>query len=106
MAAGDVTIESEDVFGTKNIVIGTVEGEASATDGGVALSPAKFGLSTFDFLTFELVEEDADEAYVARYDYATDKVQFYQCLTADALQEVPATTNTDLVIRFRAIGRK
>ena len=26
MAAGDITIESEDVFGTKNIVIGTIEG--------------------------------------------------------------------------------
>ena len=107
MAAGDITIESEDVFGTKNIIIGTIEGEASATDGGVALGTALFGLATVDFVTFELVEVDADEAYIARYDNSADKMQIYECLTADALQEIPATTNVgSLVFRFRAIGRK
>jgi hypothetical protein len=107
MAAGDITIESQDVFGTKNVVIGTIEGEASATDGGVALSPAKFGLTDVDFVTFELIEVDADEAYASRYDYATDKVQTYECAAGDAMQEIVATTDVHLLtFRFRAIGRK
>jgi len=106
MAAGDVTIIEDDFMGTQSALIGTVAGPAAYAAGGFALTTAKFGLATVNYAEFEIIKQDADEAFVGRYDRGTDKVQVYQCLTADALQEIGALDLSTFDIRFLAIGRK
>jgi hypothetical protein len=109
MAEGDVTVESRDVHGTKTMVIGTVELEASYTAGGLALTSGSelFTLSSLDFVEFELVEEDADECLVAFYDYTNDKVKLFEAHTGpDAFQEIGADNVSALVCRFCAEGRE
>ena len=57
MAAGDLTIIEEEIFGSQSIVIGTIELNAGAHGaGGYAPSAAKFGLTTVNFVDFEVVE--------------------------------------------------
>lgn len=115
MAVGDVTTIRDMENGWENVLVGTVEGPSTyatggfalaALDGGAAGSAIDFALTTVDFVAFELVEVDADEAFVARWDRATSKIQVYECLTADALQEIGAVDISSLDIRFRAHGRK
>lgn len=110
MAAGDLTIIGEDVYGTRNVVIGTIELPSSYVTGGQALNTARFGFASgkVDFVAFEPVVQDADESMIARYDRAADKVQVFQAVNAaDALQEVgPGANLSTFVCRFKAEGRK
>jgi IMP cyclohydrolase len=108
MADGDV-IKKEDVFGTFNIAVGTLDLPETYATGGIAVGTAIFGLASVDFVAFEVQDQDADEAVVLRYDRATNKVLAYQCINAvDALQEV---ANASAILagklaRFLAIGKK
>ncbi len=110
MAAGDITVLSEDRQGTRNIVYGTIEMTAGAHPaGGLALNPAKFGLTDVEFVSFETVELAATTALVARYDRATDKVTLHEGdgpTTAGPLAESDEDTSAATEIRFKAEGRK
>jgi len=109
MAAGDITVIKKDVHGTDVIVTGTIEmtaGEHPA--GGLALNPAKFGLTTVNFVSFETVELAATTALLARYDRATDKVTLHEGdgpTTAGPLAESDEDTTAATEIRFRAEGK-
>lgn len=109
MAAGDITTIEEDVFGTKNVHAGSIEGPASYLAGGFALGTALFGLSSVEFVQFETVSQDAAAAgFVARYDRTNDKVQvFVGDSSADGMAEVAdAVDLSSELFRFMAIGRK
>jgi hypothetical protein len=109
MAAGDITVLSKDVQGTQCIVYGTIEMTAGTHPaGGLALNPAKFGLSAVDFVSFETVELAATTALVARYDRATDKVTLHEGdgpTTAGPLAETNEDTTAATEIRFKAEGQ-
>jgi len=107
MAAGDMT-KHEDVFGTLNVVHGTVEGPSSYAAGGFATNPVKFGLTTVEFCSLNPVESAATLAFMPRYDHASGKIKLFEANTADAaLVEVDDATDLDSVeIRFMALGRK
>jgi len=108
MAQGDVTIIAEDVFGTRNVVIGEIELSAAYPSGGVAPSVAKFGLSQVDFVEFEPVELAATTALLARYDRATDKVMLHEgdAGTAGPLAQTDEALTNATDLRFLAYGRK
>ena len=109
MAAGDITIIKKDVHGTDVVVTGTVELAAVAHPaGGLALNPAKFGLSTVNFVSFETVELASTTALIARYDRATDKVTLHEGdgpTTAGPLAESDEDTVAATECRFRAEGK-
>lgn len=103
MAAGDVTIDFDDVMGTENVVGGSVA-YGTAVSGGIALGlKAKFGLTTVRKVFFEQAN-----GYVFAYDKAADKLKVFQSAgSAAALAEV---TSGDLTsagpVSFLAFGKK
>lgn len=109
MAQGDVTVIAEEVFGTRNIVIGTVELSSTYPSGGVAVGTAKFGLTTVDAVFMEPVELAATTALVPRYDAATDKIMLHEGdgpTTAGPLAETDENVTSSGDIKFMAVGRK
>ena len=109
MAQGAVTVIAEDVFGTRTIVIGTIELSAAYVAGGVAPSLAKFGLSTVDFVHLEPIELAAATALLPRYDRATDKVMIHEGdgpTTAGPLAQTDEALTSAEDLRFMAVGRK
>ena len=112
MAAGDVTILADEVFGTLSCIIGTMELPAGAyTAGGYALSPAKFGLTTVLFVDIEPVEVAADHstALFGKYNHAGDKIGLYE--TSGTVSTEMDSSNADVSnnvtdLRFKAYGRK
>jgi len=111
MAAGDITIIEEEVFGSQSIIIGTMELEASAISaGGVAPATAKFGLTTVNFCHFEPIEmASGTDALLPRYDRVTDKVMIHEGdgpTTAGPLAESNEDTSSATPLRFMAVGRK
>lgn len=108
MAAGDITKISDDVQGTKGVIVGTIELPASYVTGGTAIA-GLFGFTTLDFVSFEPILQDADEAVIAAYNRTSAKLQVFQAVNAaDALQELGSGSAilSGLTVRFRAEGRK
>jgi len=94
---------------SQTVVIGTIEPAAVAhTAGGYALNPAKFGLTTVNFVDFEPCELAATTALIPRYDRASDKFTLHQGdgpATAGPLAESDEDTIAAEPIRFIAYGR-
>lgn len=107
MAAGDVTIAREDVFGVTNVVFGTIAGGTYAAGGWAMLLFPKFGLTTVDHVDVK-VEASATTMLQARYDKATNKLQIYESGIDAAPTPVEIGTDdlTSAVIDFVAYGRK
>lgn len=77
-------------------VIADVTGDASYPTGGYAITPAIFGLTTFDFVLVP-----SAKGYGANYNDATGKIVVY----ASAGTEVTAATNLSAVtFRIMAMG--
>jgi len=103
MAAGDVTVNSKDVFGTLTMVRGTME-YGTAASGGIALASGseKFGLSTVYSVLFEKTS-----GYEFAYDKVNDKVLAYQSAgSAAAMAEVTSGDLSAQVPSFVVFGRE
>lgn len=112
MAQGDVTILSEDVFGTLNVVVGSVElSDDSYEAGGVPLSEPMFGLAAVYFVDCQPVELTSTAALIARYNYTGDAIQLYEGdgpTTAGPLAEIGDSDDLSSSgdVFFVAYGRK
>lgn len=109
MAIGDVTIVAEEVFGSRNVVIGTIATGAVYPSGGLVPSVAKFGLVEIDFVEFEPLELAATTALLPRYDRATDKVMLHEGdgpTVAGPLAETDEDLTAAGPVYFMAYGRK
>src|ERR1043165_4183663 len=108
MAAGDFS-GTEDIHGTLVTKLGTVAVPSTYATGGIPLARGseKFGLVSVSFASVE-VTQDADEAWLGKYDYTNDKIQLFGAVAAtDALQEMAnGVSLTSYVIRVFAMGRK
>lgn len=88
--------------GTGNVFIKTgLFSPGLQATGGVAVTPATFGLSRIDSLMFA-----AGEGYVSFYKASTGKVITYQSAgSAAAMADVGATDLSAIVFPFIAIGQ-
>ena len=108
MAAGDITIVAKDVFGTRNVVTGTVEAAGAAWPaGGYAFTAAALGLASIEHIDFEPYEITATTFVQPVYVRSIDKVTIFDGGGAGAsFPEANADDSSATGgIRFMAYGR-
>ena len=114
MAAGDQTLVSDDVYGTKCVRIVTIALPSTYATGGIPLTTAKFGMGQLEFVDSEPAALTADRTKFIRavYDRVADKLQLFWGDAAvsggGGLQEVTngATISGYDAPRVRIFGRK
>lgn len=108
MAAGDITITDRDIFGTRNVVIGTMEIPSGTwAVGGYAFTAALLGLAQIESVVFEAMEHTATTFLLPALIRSTGKVTLLECSGAGvALQQSNEDTSSSVgPIRFMAFGR-
>lgn len=109
MAVAIAQVERREVFGSSRILFATLTFSGSYAAGGEALLPADLGFKRLDFITFTGVAPATalTTADVPGYNYATNKVLFYQTGTAadGPLNEKGAETYlVGCNVRIMAVG--
>lgn len=115
MAAGDVTVIRDTYEGEEYVRYCDVEMPSSYTALGQALTTAKFGLTTIDYVQCEVFKKDADEFAFAIYDRANDKMMLVGgdggAAGAAPLKEIPNGSLAGYTgvsagkVRVRAVGK-
>ena len=114
MAESDLTVVRSYHTVETDVEIGTIEGPASYAAGGFVANPGAavaskgFGLTTVDFATFELLEQGALTALMARYDRSTGRILVYESEAIDLpfAEITDADDISSIEIRYRAEGKR
>lgn len=99
--AATVTSLNFNVEGNRRVNVGTIAGDSSYTAGGYALAPGAFGLGSVDRFDIDLPVNPTPAVRAARYDYANNKLIFFD----QAFAEIAGGVDLSLfTARFEAKG--